>query len=645
MPDRGAQAMPDPVPAAAGCDDALEDLEDLVGAAAGDVLKREPQRAVVHKRVRRRAAAGGPQDAWSTAEGGVPGTHTVHVKTWGCSHNNSDGEYMAGMLQSYGYRVSDKMDDADLWVLNSCTVKNPSESHFVTAIRRAREQGKRVVVAGCVPQGDRKLTELDGLSVIGVQQIDRVVEVVEETLKGNVVRLYGQKRVVGGGKAGGAQLSLPKIRKNPLVEIIPINTGCLNQVRSRLLNQHSRFGPWQLDAYQRCAVQCTYCKTVHARGSLGSYPPQEIVERVRSVIGEGVREIWLTSEDLGCYGRDIGTNLPDLLWQIVELLPEGTMLRLGMTNPPYILEHREEIAKILRHPRVYAFLHIPVQSGSDNVLSSMRRQYTVAEFALLVDHLHEHVPGITIATDVICGFPTESDEDFQGTLDLVERYRFPVLYISQFYPRPGTPAALMKQPKTQIKKRRSREVSALFKSQRESRGNDKMGSRYWVLVTDRAADGRHLVAHNKAYEQVLLPDLEGLMGSWVEIEVTEVGKFHLRGQLCDDNWRQQQADGSDQPQVLSPPKPAPLATSSSAHKEASEAGCGTVNCASSNSCCSGTADTSEGCEGGSHSHAQGPAGAPGDAAAGDGLGLLCIAGALCVALCVVQAAEHKGMIK
>ena len=161
-----------------------------------------------------------------------------------------------------------------------------------------------------------------------------------------------------------------------------------------------------------------------------------------------MRESWLTSEDLGCYGRDIGTNLPDLLWQIVELLPEGTMLRLGMTNPPYILEHREEIAKILRHPRVYAFLHIPVQSGSDNVLSSMRRQYTVAEFALLVDHLHEHVPGITIATDVICGFPTESDEDFQGTLDLVERYRFPVLYISQFYPRPGTPAALMKQPKT-----------------------------------------------------------------------------------------------------------------------------------------------------------------------------------------------------
>ena len=215
----------------------VEDLEDLVGAAAGDVLKREPQRAVVHKRVRRRAAAGGPQDAWSTAEGGVPGTHTVHVKTWGCSHNNSDGEYMAGMLQSYGYRVSDKMDDADLWVLNSCTVKNPSESHFVTAIRRAREQGKRVVVAGCVPQGDRKLTELDGLSIIGVQQIDRVVEVVEETLGGGGGG--------GGGRGGGRAAITAQDPQKPPGGNHPDQYGLPQSgaFASRLVNQHCRLGP------------------------------------------------------------------------------------------------------------------------------------------------------------------------------------------------------------------------------------------------------------------------------------------------------------------------------------------------------------------------------------------------------------------
>lgn len=115
---------------------------------------------------------------------------------------------------------------------------------------------------------------------------------------------------------------LPKIRKNPLIEIIPINTGCLNQ--------------------------CTYCKTKHARGELGSYPPGEIVARAIQSFQEGVCEIWLTSEDTGAYGRDIGSSLPELLTQLVHVIPDGCMLRLGMTNPPYILEHLEVI-----HPTKY----------------------------------------------------------------------------------------------------------------------------------------------------------------------------------------------------------------------------------------------------------------------------------------------------
>jgi len=131
------------------------------------------------------------------------------------------------------------------------------------------------------------------------------------------VRLLGTKKDADKKKQGGASLLLPKIRKNPLIEIIPINTGCLNQ--------------------------CTYCKTRHARGELGSYPPEEIIARAIQSFQEGVVEIWLTSEDTGAYGRDIGTNLPELLTRLVQVIPEGCMLRLGMTNPPYILEHLEVI--------------------------------------------------------------------------------------------------------------------------------------------------------------------------------------------------------------------------------------------------------------------------------------------------------------
>lgn len=142
----------------------------------------------------------------------------------------------------------------------------------------AKKIGKHLVLAGCVPQGAPKSNFVQGLSIVGVQQIDRIVEVVEETLKGNTVKLMGTKKA-NGKKIGGASLLLPKVRRNPLIEIIAINTGCLNQ--------------------------CTYCKTKHARGELGSYPPEEIVERARVAFEEGVVEIWLTSEDTGRHSKQI----------------------------------------------------------------------------------------------------------------------------------------------------------------------------------------------------------------------------------------------------------------------------------------------------------------------------------------------------
>lgn len=219
---------------------------------------------------------------------------------------------------------------------------------------------------------------------------------VEEALKGHKVKLLAKKDL--------PMLDLPKIRKNELVEIIPLSTGCLGS--------------------------CTYCKTRHARGKLGSYDPNAIVERAKAAVEEGVMEVWLTSEDTGAYGRDIDTDLPTLLKEIVKNLPNHAMLRLGMTNPPFILEHLQAMADILNHPRVYQFLHVPVQSGSNPVLDKMNREYTVEEFNEVCDFLKEHVPNMTLATDIICGFPTEDDAMHQETCKLVEYHKFPVLNIS-----------------------------------------------------------------------------------------------------------------------------------------------------------------------------------------------------------------------
>jgi threonylcarbamoyladenosine tRNA methylthiotransferase CDKAL1 len=534
----------------------LDDLEDLGGALAADGARvtRELPPVV---RMRARAGSGAAKPAQSGVEDveddpvrasdsfgdatsdsaaatfvsrmserdtdapsrspSIPGRGVVHVKTFGCSHNVSDSEFMAGQLGAYGYELSDDPDAADVWVVNTCTVKNPSQSAMNTTIAKAKGAGKRLVVAGCVPQGDKNARELEGLSVLGVTQIDRIVEVVERTLEGHAVRLLEKKAL--------PSLDLPKVRRNRHVEILPLSTGCLGA--------------------------CTYCKTKHARGELGSYAPEALAARVATAVAEGVTEIWLSSEDTGAYGIDLGTDVTRLFRDLVKELPEdgSCMLRLGMTNPPYILAHLPAVAEAMKHPSVYAFLHVPVQAGSDSVLDAMRREYTVGEFETVCDYLLANVPDITIATDIICGFPGETEEDWNATMSLCRKYDFREVHISQFYPRPGTPAARMKRVDTKEVKRRSRELTAYVESYSPHAHLLNTTQRVWV--TDVAKDGVSLVGHTKSYEQVLLRlDVDDenaktktsrkellarhpLMGRSATVRITEVARWHAVGEILE----------------------------------------------------------------------------------------------------------------
>ncbi|GAA0167684.1 hypothetical protein LIER_22562 [Lithospermum erythrorhizon] len=490
----------------------MEDIEDLLlgsggGVAAGFRLPVAAAVGVDTKHQRKKNTLRNPTSSYAPK---IPGTQTIYVKTFGCSHNQSDSEYMAGQLSAFGYALSDNPDEADLWLINTCTVKSPSQSAMDTLISKGRSAQKPLVVAGCVPQGSRNLKELDGVSIVGVQQIDRVVEVVEETLKGHEVRLLTRKTLPA--------LDLPKVRKNKFVEILPINVGCLGA--------------------------CTYCKTKHARGHLGSYTIDSLVGRVRTVIADGVKEIWLSSEDTGAYGRDIGVNLPMLLNALVAELPSdgSTMLRIGMTNPPYILEHLKEIAEVLCHPCVYTFLHVPVQSGSDAILAAMNREYTVGEFRLVADTLIKLVPGMQIATDIICGFPGETDEDFAQTVDLIKDYQFAQVHISQFYPRPGTPAARMKKVASNVVKQRSRELTAVFESFAPYNRMEGLVERIWI--TEIAADGIHLVGHTKGYIQVLVIGPESMLGRSAMAKINSVGRWSVFGEVIEVLYQADQTLGS-----------------------------------------------------------------------------------------------------
>ena len=467
----------------------------------------------------------------------VPGSQSIWVKTFGCSHNTSDAEFMAGQLHEYGYTLTDdkSADEAELWLINSCTVKGPSQSAVGNLIKKARGLGIPVVVSGCVPQGQKTLKDFENVSTLGVTQIDRVVEAVEETLKGNVVTMMEKKEL--------PRLDLPKIRKNPFVEIIPLSTGCLGA--------------------------CTYCKTKHARGHLGSYAPEVIVSRVKSAVEDPlVREIWLSSEDTGAYGRDIQTNLPELLDLILKELPKdgSTMLRVGMTNPPFILEHLDRISEALRHPCCFSYLHVPVQSGSDKVLEKMNREYTCAEFERVCDHLLASVPDMELATDIIAGFPGEDEADQQETMRLLRKYKFPHCHISQFYPRPGTPAARMRKVPTHVVKNRSREITAEVDSWTSS--YDFLKDRVVTCtVVDTAADKVSLVGHSKSYAQVLLdpmaPDGSGsILGCVVEAKVTSVSRWSVRGNVLRVIFRPDCSNHASVPKLGARTIPASVSSSS-----------------------------------------------------------------------------------
>ena len=434
----------------------------------------------------------------------VPGTQRIHVKTFGCAHNHSDSEFMSGQLQAYGYKLTDDPSEANLWVVNTCTVKNPSQAAMNTVLARAKTNEVPVVVCGCVPQGDQKAKELAEVSLLGVSQIDRIVEAVERTLRGERVLMLEKKSL--------PKLDLPKVRRNERVEIIPLSTGCLGQ--------------------------CTYCKTKHARGELGSYEIEAIIGRAKLAIEEGVTEIWLSSEDTGAYGLDIGSNVAELFKALVDVLPadQSVMLRLGMTNPPYILAHLPAIAEAMRHPSVFSWIHIPVQSGSSKVLDDMKREYTREEFEQVCDYLLEHVPDITIATDIICGFPGETESEWRETMSLIEKYKFPEVHISQFYARPNTPAFRMKRVNTLTVKNRSRELTKLTESYFP--WTKLEGQKMKVWITDIAADGVSLVGHTKSYSQILLPggeeNVEKYMGTSAHVKVLSSSRWSCKAEIIEN---------------------------------------------------------------------------------------------------------------
>ena len=418
----------------------------------------------------------------------------VHFITQGCSANQADSEIMQGILQKCGHELTDEENDADAIVFNTCTVKGPTESFFRKKLADLHGRRKKVIIAGCIPQSEKDKHGFQQHSLIGTFQIDKIASAVDTTLEGGIVSFLARENK--------SRLAFPKIRKSPNIEIVPINDGCLGS--------------------------CTFCKTKQARGNLFSYPENEIVRHISKAVEEGAQEIWLTSQDTAAYGKDKGITIVELLQKILEIEREFR-LRVGMGNPECLLPFIREFAAALKHQKAFKFVHIPVQSGSNAVLRAMRREYSSEEFRRIISVLRGEIPSITIATDIICGFPGEREQDFQDTLELVREIKFDAINISKFWPRPGTAAYFMQPIDGAIVKQRTSQLATLFKDIALERNSKWIGWKGSILIDERGKNGSS-IGRNDFYKQVIVKG--GYEpGTHLSVEITGYTSYDLRARV------------------------------------------------------------------------------------------------------------------
>jgi MiaB/RimO family radical SAM methylthiotransferase len=270
---------------------------------------------------------------------------------------------------------------------------------------------------------------------------------------------------------------------------------------------------------------------VFARGRLRSYSIEEVVERVKVDVGLGAKEFWLTSQDNACYGRDVGVNLAGLL-RAVCAVQGDFRVRVGMMTPNFACDMLGELVDAFRCEKVFKFLHLPVQSGDDEVLRLMRRCYTVQDFKRIVDAFRVAFPWVTLATDVICGFPGESREAFENTLALISEVKPDVVNVSKFFARPGTTAAEIQDVVEQAEiKWRSTEMAKLAKRIALERNERWVGWVGEVLVDEKGKVPGSWINRNFAYKPIVIKSEENLLGKTLRVKVEKASSTHLTGIL------------------------------------------------------------------------------------------------------------------
>ena len=418
----------------------------------------------------------------------------IFVEAYGCSASFSDSEMISGLILNGGHTLVGNSSESDLNIIVTCSVKDATANKMIHRIKSLKS--KPLVVAGCLPKAEQSTVEKfsKNASMLGPNSIGKTLQIIDTTLRGTKQILLEDSDI--------SKVGLPKVRLNPVVGIVEIASGCMSE--------------------------CTFCQTKLSKGDLQSYRIGDIVRQIETEIHDGCKEIWLTSTDNGCYGFDIGTDLPTLI-QTVADIPHEFKIRVGMMNPMYMIRIKEKLIESFENDKVYKFLHIPVQSGSNKVLNDMKRGHTAETFKDIVRRTKEKFLDFTISTDIIVGFPSETKEDFEKTIDMLKETRPDIVNLSKYSARPGTEASEMVQIDSSEMKKRSKTIFDLINKISLENNQKWIGWQGEVLFDEKTEEG--IKGRNFAYKSIFVNEKVEI-GQKDIVEITGITKHSLLGKIA-----------------------------------------------------------------------------------------------------------------
>lgn len=431
------------------------------------------------------------------------------VVTYGCQQNEADSEKIAGMLHESGYDIVKEPALADVIIVNTCAVREHAEERALSItggykhLKNARPHLK-IGVCGCmVSKSDmsekikKSYPYID--FVFGTEKLAHLPEIL--------YRSYEKKKRIFVPNDGEIQIAegLPVIRESTFRAWVSIMYGCNNF--------------------------CTYCIVPYVRGRERSRRPEMIIEEVRSLVESGCKEITLLGQNVNSYGKEFGgeCNFATLLSRLCEI--EGDFTIRFMTSHPKDASF-ELIDIMAKNEKIAKHFHLPVQSGSDRILKEMNRHYNKETYLSLVDYMREKMPDIAITTDIIVGFPGETEEDFEDTLELMKRVKYDMIFSFIYSPRTGTPAAKMEQLPEKVKTDRMNRLLALQNELLAEKNEAYVGKTLRVLVEGKSKTNEaKMSARTEGNRIVLFDGEESLTGKFINLKITKSAPFALIGEI------------------------------------------------------------------------------------------------------------------